>query len=291
MADVKWIKIVTDIFDDEKIRFIETMPNGDEIIVIWFKILCLSGKSNSGGFMMMTEKLAYTEEMLASIFNRDIKTIRLAIQTFEKLDMVEVIDNKLFISNWHKHQNLDKLEKKKEYDRKYRQDKRLEQKLALAAGEQKSYDSRTTSRIEVVESRSTDIDIELYKEDKEEIEKKEKIIYSDLPSKSVQEIYEHWNNQNIHKHKKLSESMVKEIEKCLKKYSVQEILDAITLYSDAFYDSKYYYDHIWTLEKFIKQSNGICDWMDEGQRRIHYEDYLDKQVVKKPVRIDDDDEY
>ena len=72
MADVKWIKIVTDIFDDEKIRFIETMPNGDEIIVIWFKILCLAGKSNSSGFLMFTSRLAYTEEMLASIFNRGV---------------------------------------------------------------------------------------------------------------------------------------------------------------------------------------------------------------------------
>lgn len=29
MADVKWIKIVTDIFDDEKIKEIEELPNKD----------------------------------------------------------------------------------------------------------------------------------------------------------------------------------------------------------------------------------------------------------------------
>ena len=44
MAEVKWIKIVTDIFDDEKILLIETLPEADSIIVIWLKLLCLAGK-------------------------------------------------------------------------------------------------------------------------------------------------------------------------------------------------------------------------------------------------------
>lgn len=39
MADVKWIKITTDIFDDEKILLIESLPEADSMIVIWFKLL------------------------------------------------------------------------------------------------------------------------------------------------------------------------------------------------------------------------------------------------------------
>ena len=38
-SDVKWIKITTDIFDDEKILLIESLPEADSIIVIWFKLL------------------------------------------------------------------------------------------------------------------------------------------------------------------------------------------------------------------------------------------------------------
>ena len=131
MADVKWIKIVTDIFDDEKIKFIETMPNGDALIVIWFKLLCLTGKSNSSGFLMMTNKLAYTDEMLSSIFSRDIKTIQLALKTFEQLEMIEILDNKIYVTNWEKHQTLDKLEAKKIYDREYQRKKREEKKLLI----------------------------------------------------------------------------------------------------------------------------------------------------------------
>ena len=54
MSDsVKWIKIVTDIFDDEKILLIESMPESDTLIVIWFKILCLAGRSNTMGLLLM----------------------------------------------------------------------------------------------------------------------------------------------------------------------------------------------------------------------------------------------
>ncbi len=46
MSDVRWIKITTDIFDDEKIQLIESMSEGDTLIVIWFKLLVLAGKQN-----------------------------------------------------------------------------------------------------------------------------------------------------------------------------------------------------------------------------------------------------
>ena len=73
MADIKWIKITTDIFDDEKMKIIDTMPARDEIIVVWFKLLSLAGKVNQNGLLFMNEKIAYTPEMLSAIFNRKLK--------------------------------------------------------------------------------------------------------------------------------------------------------------------------------------------------------------------------
>lgn len=118
MADVKWIKITTDIFDDEKILLIESLPEADSIIVVWFKLLCLAGKQNNSGVFMMNDKLAYTDEMLATIFRRNVNTVRLALNTFESFGMIEKIDNVITIPNWEKHQNLDKLEQYREQTRK-----------------------------------------------------------------------------------------------------------------------------------------------------------------------------
>ena len=113
MSDVKWIKICTDIFDDDKILLIENMPEADGIIVIWFKLLCMAGKHNNSGVFMMNERIAYTDEMLATIFRRPINTVRLALKVFEQYGMIEIVDGAITIPNWEKHQNLEKLEKSK----------------------------------------------------------------------------------------------------------------------------------------------------------------------------------
>lgn len=118
-SPVKWIKIVTDIFDDEKVLMIEALPNADAIIVIWFKLLCLAGKANNSGVFLMNDKIAYTDEMLAAIFRRDLNTVRMALNVFEQYGMIEVVNNTITIPNWSKHQTLDAYEKKKERDRVY----------------------------------------------------------------------------------------------------------------------------------------------------------------------------
>ena len=109
----------------------ETMPEADAIIVIWFKLLCMAGKQNNNGVFMLNDRIAYTEEMLATIFRKSLNVVRLALATFEQYGMIEVIDNVITIPNWEKHQNIEKLETIKEQTRKrvaeYR--KRQEEKL------------------------------------------------------------------------------------------------------------------------------------------------------------------
>jgi len=118
MAEVKWIKITTDIFDDEKIKVIDSMPARDEILVIWFKLLTLAGKTNKHGMLFLNNKIPYTCDMLSAIFNRELNTIKLALETFIKFDMIQISDNKtISITNWGKHQNVVGLEKIKEQTR------------------------------------------------------------------------------------------------------------------------------------------------------------------------------
>lgn len=107
MADIKWIKISSDIFDNRKIKQIEHMPEGDALIVIWFKLLILAGDTNDGGQVYLTQEIPYTEPLLANQFNRPLTLIQLALRTFEQFEMIEIIDDIIHISNWEKYQNVD----------------------------------------------------------------------------------------------------------------------------------------------------------------------------------------
>jgi predicted phage replisome organizer len=163
-SDVKWIKITTDIFDDEKILMIESMPSADSIIVIWLKLLTFAGKQNNDGVFLMTNRIAYTDEMLACIFRRDVNLVRMALQIFQQFGMIEIIEKVITIPNWNKHQTLDAYEKKKERDRLYQSERRAKQRLLAAGSAEESSDSQTTPSSDVVIS------------DKEEDKEKEREI-------------------------------------------------------------------------------------------------------------------
>lgn len=117
MADVKWIKIATGIFDDEKILLIESMPEADAIIVIWFKLLTLAGKQNNDGVFILNDKIPYTDEMLATIFRRPLQIVRLALGVFEQFGMIEIVNDTITIPSWEKHQNIEGLDKIREQNR------------------------------------------------------------------------------------------------------------------------------------------------------------------------------
>ena len=156
MAEVKWIKITTDIFDDEKIILIESLPDAYAIITVWFKLLCLAGKQNNSGVFLLG-RMPYTDKMLATIFRMKEATVNMALETFKQFGMVEIVDGVITIPNWGKHQSLDQLESKKEYMRGYMQEYREKQKALTAGKPSCKTNGKTNSKTNVS---SADIDKE-----------------------------------------------------------------------------------------------------------------------------------
>lgn len=173
MADVKWIKIVTDVFDDEKIMLIETMPDGDTLLIIWFKLLVLAGKQNNCGVFIVGGKIPYTDEMFATIFRRPLQTVRLALTTFERFGMVEIVDNTVSISNWEKHQSIDTFDKIREDTRKRVAKHREKQKNIVDNAQ-----GNVTCNVTVTQCNATEEE----EEEEEEYKNKNNII-ADKPQK------------------------------------------------------------------------------------------------------------
>lgn len=118
MADVRWIKITVDMFDNRKIKHLRRLPNGDSIVLIWVMLLTLAGRCNAGGMVFLTENIPYTPSMLADELGFDEATITLALKSFEALGMVSTNeDSFLRVDGWEKHQNIEGMEKIKESKR------------------------------------------------------------------------------------------------------------------------------------------------------------------------------
>jgi len=188
MSDVKWIKLSMKMFEDEKIKLIEQMPEADTMLVIWIKLLSQAGKSNDHGYIYLSENIPYTDEMLATIFNRPLNVVRMALGVFRKFGMIEIDeDNFISICNWEKHQNVAGLDKIREQTRqrvaKFRESKKLVQNLPPVT-------------LPVTDCNATDIELEIEEELDIDIDKeRDKENITNVPSSIYQEIIDYLNKK------------------------------------------------------------------------------------------------
>ena len=280
MADVKWIKITTDIFDDEKIILIESLPDAYAIITVWFKLLCLAGKQNNSGVFLMG-RIPYTDKMLATIFRMKESTVTMALQTFENFGMVELVDGVITIPNWNKHQSLDAYEKKKQRDRLYQAERRAAQK-AIA---EKSSD--TSSYVAVSDKEEDkEIDTELELENKRE--------RADAPSIDYEQFKNLYNGicTNLPQVKMLTGKRKKSIRDFLKQMTVDDFETACRKANESDFMTggndrgwKADFDFLLRVDKAINIIEGKFDNKKSGS--FDTDDFMAAAIKKSLTAADD----
>ena len=265
MAEVKWIKIATDIFDDEKILLIEGLPDAYAIITVWFKLLCLAGKKNNGGVFLMNDKIPYTDKMLATIFRMNESTVKLALNAFEQFKMIEIVEGIITIPNWNKHQTLDAYERKKERDRLYQEERRAKQRALIEKSSDKS--SERTPDVAV-----SDKD----KEEDKDIDKERDIRGNRVDYQQIADMY-NATCVSFPRLTRLSEKRKRAIKARLRKYSIDDIQRVFEIAEES---------------DFLKGENNrnwsaTFDWMmnDANMAKILDGNYKNKNIkpTKPPV--------
>lgn len=92
-----WLKMKRDFFKRHDIRIIESMANGKEYVLFYLKLLLES--VDHGGELRFSEKIPYTQEMLATITNTDITIVKEAIKLFLDLELMKITKDKTFVMN------------------------------------------------------------------------------------------------------------------------------------------------------------------------------------------------
>ena len=110
MANLQWLKLSTDFFDNNKIKLLESEKDGDTIIRVWIQLLITAMKSNYQGRLSITEDKPMTADDISKIMGKSEKKIIKYLEKFEELKMIIIEDNFYKIKNWSKYQSADKLE-------------------------------------------------------------------------------------------------------------------------------------------------------------------------------------
>lgn len=254
MADISWIKLSVNLFDDEKIKVIKSLPDGSEILLIWIQLLCLAGKTNDGGQVYIGQNMYYTDEMLATVCGQPIQTIRLAIQTFVNFGMIEANSEGLIvIENWEKHQNIEGMDKIREQNRLRKQKQREKEKMMLC-----------DSHVTVTQGHATEEE-----KNKNKIKNKNNIINND----SVMKLWNSIDN-NIPKINSLNPgtNRYNNLRARVNEYGAEEVLRAIENIKDSQFLKGYTSDFTINFDWFVKPNNFI---------KVLEGNYNDKKTVTK----------
>jgi len=160
--------------------------------------------------------------------------------------------------------NTSSLEGTKENNIKEKKKEHNEEQIERILGEYKSVEN-----IRIEEDRGEHK--EIYKEKQEEKKKEQSSQHIHLNIIS-NNIYSHWNSKKIIIHKLLTKDMEKAIEKVLKKYSENEIVQAIDTYSEIL-ESDFYFNYKWSLMDFMNRKNGLITFMEDGSNKVNYESW------------------
>ncbi len=208
MADVKWIKLTTDMFDNRKIKHLRKLPDGNNIVLIWVMLLTMAGRCNAGGMIFLTENIPYTPKMLADELGFEENTVQLALTALENFNMVVTNQGHFTIAGWEEYQNIEGMDKLREQNR-IRQARYKEKQRALP--------SNVIGNVTVTLGNATE-------EDKEEDKDKEIDIDKKRDNISCQQIVDLFHSicVSFPKIRSLSNARVKAIKARLNTYSLED---------------------------------------------------------------------
>ena len=94
MSDNKkyyYLKLKEDFFDSPEIKVLESMPNGYKYSNLLLKLYLKALKFD--GALRLNEHKPYNVEMISAAVGMDIDTVRVAFDLFEKLKLVEILND------------------------------------------------------------------------------------------------------------------------------------------------------------------------------------------------------
>lgn len=164
MADNKkyyYLKLKDNFFDTDEMIILESMPDGYLYSNILLKLYLRSLKYN--GRLMFNERIPFNSTMLSQVTRHSVGVIEKAMQIFQELNLVEVLDNgAIYMSDIQNFIGTSSTEGDRK--RKYRQKIEKEKKTKLITSQKQGVGQMS-------DKRPPEIEIELELEKKKEKEK------------------------------------------------------------------------------------------------------------------------
>jgi len=105
---------------------------------------------------------------------------------------------------------------------------------------------------------------------------------------AMKNIFDHWNEQGVIKHRRLTDVQKGKINSTLEYYSEEEIKDAISNYAGIVKSDDHVLTYKWTIDQFLSRHNGFVKFLTESgpwenYRRREFRDNRPLRGTKKTL--------
>lgn len=90
-----WLRLKEDFFEDDRVRIIESSPDGEKILLFYLKLMLKSIKGE--GEVLKGTGIACTPQTLGAITGTAPEVVQQALELLQSLGMIELQGEKLFI--------------------------------------------------------------------------------------------------------------------------------------------------------------------------------------------------
>lgn len=161
MADNKkyyYLKLKDNFYDSEEMIILQNMQDGYLYSDILLKLYLRSLKNE--GKLMFKDVIPYTPEVLAQVVRHQVGTVEKAIDIFQKLGLIEILDNgAIYLTDIQNFigQSSTEADRKRNYRAKIQQEGQMSRQMSLKCPD------KSTPEIEIEIEKEIDIDIDIEK--------------------------------------------------------------------------------------------------------------------------------
>lgn len=285
-----WLQLKEDFFDEDAIDWLEEQPNGKEYVLFYLK-LCLKSLKTDGILVRQVGDMLvpYDYNKLAELTKTKPDTVIVAMELLIKIGLVQKLENgELYISQV---ENMIGSQSKSAFKKQQQLTKRKENE-AIEAPKNNAGWSKGGQRVEKIPPK---IKIEIKDKDKDrnilnnntKLKDTTSNIVKDIVhlepnsfsiSDEIESIFSLWNECKITVHRVLTEEIQKAIQKALSIYGLDSIVEGIKHYMIVFKDKNYFFSYKWNLMEFLKQSNALPTFLENGDK---WQNYINSKEGKK----------
>lgn len=126
---LNFVKIDINILSNPKIRVLRTYPEADTLCWTWISLITMAMQSKRLGYIELAKNRPYSPEELSNLLDIKPKTLKLALQAYEDLQMIDTSTGIIHISDIENHQSIGLIEHKRELNRIRKQKQRANEKI------------------------------------------------------------------------------------------------------------------------------------------------------------------